>query len=148
MNFKEALEQWKQTERHFAKLLIDKWAQDVALAPNEKFKDWDIKSVFILNGVPKDITWEVKDDMISSQTWNVWFEFRCFGKPSGVFASKADYIVYHVDGKYYYQTRGELLSRICSTEKEVRVWWDYNGSEMYVIKKQYLNWLFKERWKT
>jgi len=148
MTFTKDLAEWKQIEQEFAKMLIDKWAQSIELAPSEQFKDWDIKTVFICNGKPRDITWEIKDDKISSQTWNIWFEFRCFNKSSWIYASKADYIVYHVDGKYYYQTRGELLSRICSTEKEVRVWGDYNGSEMYVIKKQYLNWLFKERWKT
>jgi len=148
MTFKEDLTNWKLTEKQFAKMLIDKGAQSIELAPNEKFKDWDIKSVFLCNWVPKDITWEVKDDKISSETWNIGIEFRCFWKPSGIYASKADYIVYHLDNKFYYQNRWALLYNINNVQKTIKTGWDYDGSEMYVISKSYLDKLFKERWKT
>ena len=96
------------------------------------------------NGKVCEKTFEVKDDIISAQTWNVWFEYRCFGKPSWIYASKADYIVYHLNNRFYYQDRWELLYRLDKVEKTDVSWWDNNQSQMYIVSKKYLNNLFNE----
>lgn len=142
--FKNDLQNWKQIERELASKLVRRNILSLEYAPNWQFKDWDLKVRYDDNWKVLERTFEVKDDKISSGTGNVWFEFRCFGKPSGIYSSKADYIVYHLDNKFYFQDRWELLYRLGKVPKEIKTWWDYNWAELYIVNKRYLNDLFKE----
>jgi len=144
MSFESDLENGRMIEKEFARKLIRWGIQSVELAPYGAFKDWDVKARFWKEWKIVEKTFEIKDDIISAQTWNVWFEFRCFGKPSWIYASKADYIVYHLNNKFYYQDRGELLFRLDNIDKKSVKWWDGNQSQMYIVSLKYLNNLFDE----
>lgn len=128
-------------EREFAKRLIDLWAVSIEFAPNEQFKDWDIKAK--LKSWEK--TFEVKRDFKSQDTGNIVLEIRCNNQPSGIFASKSDYIIYCLnDNEFYYQDRWELLYRLSDVAKYKTVWWDWDRAEMYVISKELLPLLFNK----
>ena len=144
MEFEEALKNWRKIERELAQKLVWRDIMKIEFAPNREYKDWDLKVTYEKDWKECTKTFEVKDDIISAKTWNVWFEYRCFGKPSWIYASKADYIVYHLNDKFYIQDRGELLFRLNKVEKVNLSWWDFNGSQMFVVDKRYLNTLFNE----
>ena len=144
MSFESDLVKWKQIEKELAQKLVCRDIIKLEYAPNKSYKDWDLKITYNENWEIKEKTFEVKDDKVSSRTWNVGFEFRCYDKPSWIYASKADYIVYHLDNKFYYQDRWELLFRLSNVERQVVKWWDNNSSEMYIVSKKYLPVLFKE----
>lgn len=142
--FENDLKKWKKTEQEFAKRLIDWGLLRLEFAPNEQFKDWDIKIEFEKLGRNVVRTFEVKDDMISEKTGNVWFEVRCNGKPSWIYSSKADYIVYHLGDKFYYQDRWELIYALNDIPHTQTLWWDWGKSLLYIVEKKYLSDLFKE----
>lgn len=144
MSFESDLENWRRVEKELAQKLVCRDIMKLEYAPKASYKDWDLKITYEDNGKVCEKTFEVKDDIISAQTWNVWFEYRCFGKPSWIYASKADYIVYHLNNRFYYQDRWELLYRLDKVEKTDVSWWDNNQSQMYIVSKKYLNNLFNE----
>ena len=122
--FEDDLKKWKKTEQEFAKRLIDWWLNRLEFAPNRQFKDWDVRIEFEKLGQNVIRTFEIKDDMISEQTGNIWFEVRCKWKPSGIFSSKADYIVYRLGEKFYYQDRGELIFLLNDIPHTQKTWGD------------------------
>ena len=141
MDFKTTLEWGKETERAFAsKLLIKcKDIEEIKFAPNQEFKDWDIKVIWNW----KEKTYEIKRDYKSQETWNLALEVRCNNKPSGIFASKADYIVLCLsEWEFYFQNRWELLYRLEYMDKPLVKWWDGGRAEMYLINKWDLPLLF------
>lgn len=142
--FEKDLEKWKKTEREFAKRLLSWNLSKLEFAPNYQFKDRDVKIEFekLWRNVVK--TFEIKDDMISEKTWNVWFEIMCNSEPSWIYASKADYIVYHLGDKFYYQDRWKLLIRLNDTPKKETLGGDGGRSLMYVVDKKHLSDLFIE----
>ena len=142
--FEDDLKKWKKTEQEFAKRLIDWWLNRLEFAPNRQFKDWDVRIEFEKLGQNVIRTFEIKDDMISEQTGNIWFEVRCNWKPSGIFSSKADYIVYRLGEKFYYQDRGELIFLLNDIPHTQKTWGDGNRALLYVIDKKYLSDLFIE----
>lgn len=143
MDFKTTLEWWKETERAFASKLIQKCKdiEEIRFAPNQQFKDWDIKVKWNW----KEKTYEIKRDYKSQETNNLALEVRCNNKPSGIYASKADYIVFCLsDGEFYFQNRWELLYRLDYMWKKLVKWWDGNRSEMYLVSKEELPLLFNK----
>lgn len=144
MGFENDLKKWKKSEREFAKRLLDWDVNRLEFAPNKQFKDWDVRIEFMRRGQNMIKTFEIKDDMISQQTGNVWFEIRCNWNPSGIYASKADYIVYHLGDKFYYQDRGTLLYLLNDIPHTQTTWWDGNKSLLLIVDKKHLSDLFKE----
>ena len=142
--FKEDLNNWKKTEREFAKRLMDWDLTRLEFAPNSQFKDWDVRIEFEKLGRNVIKTFEMKDDMISEQTWNIWFEIKCNWQPSGIYSSKADYIVYKLWDKFYYQDRWELIFALNHVPHTQTTWWDGNRALLYIVNKKYLSDLFKE----
>jgi hypothetical protein len=143
MDFKTTLEWWKETERAFASKLIQKCKdiEEIRFAPNQQFKDWDIKVKWNW----KEKTYEIKRDYKSQETNNLALEVRCNNKPSGIYASKADYIVFCLsDGEFYFQNRWELLYRLDYMWKKLVKWWDGDRSEMYLVSKEELPLLFNK----
>ena len=146
MDFKTTLESWKEIECQFASklFLLKEKPTSVSLAPNRQFKDWDVKATFDRVENP-DVTFEIKRDWKSQETWNLALEVRCNNKPSGIYASKADYIVYCLgNDEFYYQNRWELLYRLDYMEKPLVKGWDGDRSEMYLISKDEVPLLFKK----
>lgn len=130
--FSEDLIKWKQTEIEFATWLLKRWASKIELAPDRQFYDWDI----LEQKWELESTYEVKDDIISERTSNVWFEYKCNWKASWVYASKADFIVYKVDGKFYCVQRPKLLVRLDFINKWKTKWWDGKSAELFIVKKE------------
>lgn len=130
MWFVKDLKVWQEAEKQFARYLID-YPKLVSIEFAQwKFKEWDIK----MTTQDKEITYEIKNDTQWWETWNVAIEFRYKWEASGIYESKADFIVYHVADKWWIQKRAELILRLCEVEKRVVKWWDWWQSELYLIK--------------
>lgn len=142
MDFKETLEWWKKIEKEFVKKMLDMYdIEKVEFAPDTQFKDRDVK--LTINWIER--TYEVKRDYKSKETWNIALEIKCNWKPSGIFASKADFIIYCLnENEFYWQSRWELLYRIADINKYKTMWWDGERAEMYIISKELLPLLFNK----
>ena len=141
--FKEDLESWKQVEREFASKLMKRDVSKIEFS-QWKFKERDVKATFKKLWHDVEKTFEIKNDIVSERTGNVWFEVTCNSEPSWVFASKADYIVYKLWDKFYYMDRARLLMWLASVDKEIVMWWDNNKSELFLVKKERFNAMAKE----
>lgn len=142
MDFNKTLQSWKKVERLFAAKMLARYPEIDKIEFSEwEFKDRDVK--ITKNGESR--TYELKRDYKSQETGNIALEIKCNGKPSGIFASKADFIIYCLnDDEFYFQDRGELLYRVADIHKYKAVWWDGERSEMYIIDKAILPILFKK----
>lgn len=139
MSFVIDLAKWKEAEKIFARYLVDfPWFVSVEIVDG-KFTDYDIK----LTTKEKVITYEVKSDTMANQTWNFVIETRFKWKPSGIYASKSDYIVYYIKDEWWIQKRWELILRLIDTEKRVTNGGDWRNSELYVISCDKLPDLFE-----
>ena len=137
MSFTTDLMLWENAQIEFAKLLLsskEKRIVSIEFA-QWKFKDRDIK-------VNWEETYEIKFDTKAPDTGNFVIETRCSWIASGIYASKADYIVYNVKWEWRIQERGELILRLIDTEKRLTKWWDWFRAEMYVISCEELPNLF------
>ena len=142
MDFSKTLESWKKIEKEFAKIMIDRYSniEKVEFAPDKQFKDWDVK--ITVGWIER--TYEIKRDLKSQETWNIALEIKCNWKPSWIFASKADFIIYCLnENEFYWQNRWELLYRIADINKYKTMWWDGERAEMYIISKELLPILFR-----
>ena len=142
MEFQKTLESWKKIEKAFVKKMLDMYdIEKIEFAPDIQFKDWDVK--LTINWIER--TYEVKRDYKSQETWNIALEIKCNWKPSGIFASKADFIIYCLnENEFYWQNRWELLYRIADINKYKTMWWDGERAEMYIISKELLPLLFNK----
>lgn len=143
MDFNKTLESWKKIEKEFAKIMIDRYSniEKVEFAPDKQFKDWDVK--ITVGWIER--TYEIKRDFKSQETWNIALEIKYNWKPSGIFASKADFIIYCLnENEFYWQNRWELLYRIADINKYKTMWWDGERAEMYIIAKELLPLLFNK----
>ena len=140
--FSNDLEEWRNKEKEFAKYLLDKRIANIEFAPDKKFTDWDLKRT--KNWDVK--TYEIKFDKKAEETWNLAIEYRFNWKPSWMFKSKADYIVYSVYGKRYIENRAELLLKILENYQlwliQKKEWWDLNSSSLYIIPLKYIDKIF------
>lgn len=137
--FVKDLAKGAEAEKIFMRYLVD-YPKLVSLEFSQwKFKDYDIK----MTTQDKVITYEIKNDVMADKTWNIAIEFRYKWEPSWIYASKADYIVYHAAWKWYMQSRPELILRLCEVEKEVKKGWDWYQSELYIISLDKMNDLFE-----
>ena len=144
--FNECLDAGTDVERKFAeKLLHFKSVKKIEFAPNKQFKDRDIKATIERERWDEEVLFEVKRDFKSQETWNIALEIKCNWKPSWIFASKADYIIYCLsEEEFYFQNRGELLYRIADINKYKTLWGDWERAEMYIIAKELLPLLFNK----
>lgn len=115
----------------------------IEFAPNKVRKDWDIKMVVNKDNMEYEKTYEVKNDMKSEETGNIGFEYMCNGKPSWIYASKADYIVYKLGNDYWYSDRAGLLIKLNNVEKKSVDGWDWDNAKMYLVKKDNIDLIFK-----
>ena len=136
MEFAKTLESWKKIEKEFVKVMMDKCEiQKIEYAPDKQFKDRDVK--LTINWIER--TYEIKRDFKSQETWNIALEIKCNWKPSGIYASKADYIIYCLnENEFYWQDRWELLYRIADINKYKTLGWDGERAEMYIIAQELL----------
>jgi hypothetical protein len=147
MEFQKTLESWKKIEKAFVKKMLDMYdVEKVEFAPDTQFKDRDVK--LTINWIER--TYECKRDFKSQETWNIALEIKCNWKPSGIFASKADYIIYCLsEDEFYFRNRWELLYDLCDIAKWKKyktLGWDWERAEMYIISKELLPILFRKLW--
>lgn len=142
MDFNKTLESWKKIEKAFVKKMLDMYdIEKVEFAPDTQFKDRDVKLTIWW----KEVSYEIKRDYKSQETWNIALEIKCNWKPSGIFASKADYIIYCLsEDEFYFRNRWELLYDLCDIAKYKTMWWDGERAEMYIIAKELLPLLFNK----
>lgn len=136
--FDKDLELGKKTEREFASRLLKREVSDIQFS-QWKFKDWDVKACFVKNWENEWKTFEIKNDLVSDRTGNVGFEYLFNNKPSWIYTSTADYIVYKLGDKFYYADRIKLIIRLSMVQKEDVRWWDNNLSRMFLVKKELFN---------
>lgn len=143
--FEQDLQLWKKAEREFASRLLQWDVRKLEIVPdNIQFKDYDIKATINKNWRDVEATYEVKTNPIFDTTWDVCFEVSCNWVPSGVYSSKADYIVYLLGWEFYYQDRGKLLLMLNTIPHEEKIWGDGNRCKLYIVKWEYLSDLFKK----
>lgn len=140
MSFVESNKLGKEAEKAFIHYLIDTYDIISLEVSQGKFKDYDIKII------TKEwtVTYEVKSDRRSEDTWNLCIEYMYNGNSSWIYSSKADYIVYYCDMKWWIQDRWLLLWKINDVEKEMKKWWDNNLSKLFLIKVDKLPELFNQ----
>ena len=142
--FSECLDKWKQIEKEFVIKMIRKQLDilKIEFAPNQVFKDRDVKILYNKNWQQRESTFEIKSDDKSEETWNICFEYMCNEQPSWIYASKADCIVYQIWWEFYWKNRARLLIDLNNIEKKSVVWWDWNRAKMYLIDKSKFTNLF------
>lgn len=140
--FKIDLSKARQIELEFVRKILKPWVVRIEMPSDDtQFKDWDIKVTY-KDGTEK--TFEIKSDEKSKETWNVVFEWWYWDKTSGIYTSKADYIVYHFDDCFWWQERWQLLKDLWDCEKYSTWWWDWEKSKIYVVKKEIVMMLFNK----
>lgn len=140
MSFVSDLALGQRAEREFAKVLLDTENVISLEFSTGKFKYRDIK----INTPEWEKTYEIKFDTKAPETGNYVIETRMSWNASGIYASKADYIVYNVKWEWRVQERGELILRLLDVEKRLTKWGDWFRAEMYVLKCETLPILFNK----
>lgn len=141
MAFTNDLAIGRKAEKEFAKVLLDT-KQIISLEfAQGKFKDWDIKT----NEIPEwEVTYEIKSDTMAEDTGNYVIEYMFKWKPSWIYTSKADYIVYYVKWEWWIAERGALILGLMNTEKRETKGWDGWNSSLRVISCDKLPDLFNK----
>lgn len=140
MSFVKDLKIWLEAEKLFMKYLVD-YPHMISLELSQgKCTDYDIKMIT----KDKIITYEVKSDTMADKTGNFVIEFRFKWEASGIYESKADFVVYYIMWEWRIQKRSELILRLWEVEKEIKRWWDGWNSELYIIKVEKLPELFEK----
>lgn len=140
MSFVESNILWKEAENALLHYLIDNNDIISLEVAQWKFKDWDIK----MTTKEWVTTYEVKSDRRSEESWNLCIEYMYNGKSSGIYSSKADYVVYYCNKQWRIQDRWLLLWKINDVEKEIKKWGDGNLSRLFLFKVDKLPELFKK----
>lgn len=140
--FKLDLARAGDVELAFVKEILKPWVVRIEMpSDEEQFKDRDIKVTY-KDG--KEVTFEVKGCPRANEYGSIPFESECNGEPSGIYASKADYVVYYFDDTWYYQDRWKLLHDLVSINKYETFWWDGERAKMYVVDLEVAKLLFKK----
>lgn len=140
--FKIDLAKARQVEIEFVRKILKPWVLRVELNnDDEKHIERDVK-VDYKDGTSK--TFEIKDCPKAKEYGSIPFESECNWKPSGVFASKADYIVYHFNDTRYRQERGKLLHELIWINKYETLGWDNEKSKMYVVDNKIAELIFNK----
>ncbi len=132
---------WEEYEYEFMKLLLKKWVVGIHKPPKEKRKDRDIK-VDYEDWTSK--TFEVKNCPKALEYGSIVFESECNGKPSWIFVSKADYVVYRIWDERYRQDRWKLLHELVWINKCETMGWDNEKAKMYVVQNEIAKLIFNK----
>lgn len=127
--FRRDLERGKKYE----KIALSYFKYEKVYFPKGKCKEYD----FILDD---KIKIEVKSDRLASSTGNLAIEYKCNGKPSGIFASEADYYIYFINYQEHddcYKIPLKDLKDICRKQGRKISGGDGNRSRMYLVKKEH-----------
>lgn len=140
MSFVSDLAAGESCQIEFAKLLLDTEKVVKLEIAQWNFKLWDIK----ITTPEWEKTYEIKKDFKAPDTGNYVIETRMNWKPSGIYASHADYIVYNVKDEWWIAERGELILRLMNVDKRLTKGWDWRRAEMFVLSCDTLPILFNK----
>lgn len=107
-----------------------------------EFGQDDKRDVRLTDREWKQRTYEIKDCNRAEK--NVCFEYEYKDKPSGIFTSIADYIVYYFDDTFYWQERWKLIIELMDVQKYKTFGWDNENSKLYVVDKEIAKLLFNK----
>lgn len=141
--FESDLEFWKAIEKEFATRLMRRPIRKLEFAWGNH-PERDIKAEFLDKWVRVERTFEVKFDDVFNRTNEVWIEFQYNWQASGIFKSKADFIVYKLGSKFWCVDRAKLLVYLTQGEKIYKSGWDGWKSELWVIPSEEFYKLGKE----
>lgn len=141
--FKDDLKSWKKIEREFASRLMKRDVSKIEFS-EWKFPDRDVKATFHRQGQTYDKTFEIKSDFKAEQTGNVWIEYMYKWKPSWIYTSTSDYIVYKIWDKFYYADRVRFIIELSKCLKADVYGWDDDNSQMWLVKREVFNLLTTE----
>ncbi len=110
-NFKKDLADGKAAEEEVKQLLIARLNLAESDIEHSSSKGYDLKII------PKNWTFEVKNDLMAHQTGNVAIEYESRGKPTALAATTADFWVYKFAGSFF-AFRTETLKRKLFEEKQ------------------------------
>jgi len=130
-NFKEDLLEWKQIEEKFGAKLAESNPWCTVNFTEWYNKDYDIE---LIKQDWTRITFEIKYDRMADKTGNVAIETSYAWQPSWFVTSKANYLVYYVKWWFRYAKTTEIYPKVIEYEKVF--WWDWNKSELILIRRQ------------
>jgi hypothetical protein len=83
--------------------------------------------------------YEIKSDLYTHRTGNLFIEFECSGKPSGITTTASDYYIYFVvkgDGFDAYKIPIDVLREACKKPKAIKAGGDGWKSRGFLIDVQ------------
>lgn len=113
-DFRKDLAKAKEVELEFMEL----YCKDRTILYS-KIND-DNKFDILVKTPEKEVTFEVKHDIMSCYTGNLAVEYECRGKPSGIVTSQADYWVYKLDKDFFLIER-KTLRKLIDDQKYFRI---------------------------
>ena len=123
--FNEDLKEWQVIEREFAELLkANNPDSEIKMAPDKYFPDWDII-------VSDNVRYEIKYDRKAMETGNIAIEVAYKGKPSGIFNSLADFVVYKIGDEFRIKGRLTLIRAVDNYKTDMG--WDNDNSELILM---------------
>ena len=109
-SFNQDLEAGLRTEQEVLTTLPLAFPGMQIIKQTSSVKEYDI----LISCSGKQISFEIKDDILSAATGNIAIEFECRGKPSGIAVTKADYWIQKINNRFYIIKTKELRSAIRS----------------------------------
>jgi len=133
--FQKDLKDGASFEEEVTKLLKG-YLDDFVFITN-KTKEYDILVSDTFENVSnnsKNVTFEVKNDLMATKTGNVAIEYECRGEESGLVVTTADWWVHGIDGIPYFITV-DKLREICLLATKKVIGGDKGSStKLYLIK--------------
>ena len=127
-NREEDLKEWQNIEDKFIELLQQRNPWATIEQQEWYFTDYDLK---LIKKDGTEITFEIKYDRMCGSTGNVAVEFSYDGRPSGIYKSTADYIVYYLEGIFRCSKTQELIQKL--EWYTLIEWWDWLKSKLMLI---------------
>ena len=131
-NFDKDLEDGLQAEEEVKELLKKHFNVEESDMEKLDTKEYDIKIV------SKNLTFEVKNDLMAEKTGNIAIEYESRGKASGISVTKADYWIYKFAGVFYMVETSRLKEELL----EKKNYWrsgvnggDYGSNTMMFLVK-------------
>jgi len=96
-NFKKDLEMGEKAQNEAIEKIKKEFQGIEILESKAIIKEFDIKG----KHKNREITFEIKWDIMSEETENVAIEYECRGKISGIDVTEADYWIYKIKNDFY-----------------------------------------------
>lgn len=129
-NFDKDLKMGEDAQREAIDFIKKEFEGIVILEEHSTIKEFDIKGKY----KDKEITFEVKWDIMAEKTGNVAIEYESRGKMSGISVTQADYWIYKILSKFYLIKTEKIKEKI----KRRSYYRDVTGGDKGSNTKMYL----------